>query len=74
MEDKNIKDIDKVEKTTPNKNISLSNINLVRLPNHNLDAICGDDHNGDPYDYVDDQQLGDEVNIPTNDDEKGKMI
>lgn len=47
----------------------MSNVDLVRLPSHNLDAIGGDDHNGEPYDYDDDQQLGDEVNIPTNDGE-----
>ena len=55
MEDQNIEDIDKVEKTTPKKDISLSNVDPVRLPNNNLDVIEGDDHNGNPYDYVDGQ-------------------
>lgn len=66
MEDQTIEDIDKVENVTPKKDISLSNVDQVQLPSHNMDAIDGDDHDGEPYDYVDDQQLGDEVNIPTN--------
>lgn len=65
----NIEDINKVEKATPKKDISLSYVDPVRLPSHNVDVIGGDDHNGKPYDYVDDQQLRDEVNILTNDDE-----
>lgn len=69
MEDQNIEDMDKVDKATPKKDISLSNVDPIRLPSHNLDVIGGDDHNGEPYDYVDNQQLGDEVNIPTNDGE-----
>lgn len=58
-----------MEKTTLKKDIKLSNIDLVRLLVHNLDTIGGYDKNGDLLDYVDDKQLGDEVNIPPNDDE-----
>lgn len=61
MEDQPIKDIDIVEKTTPKKNINLSNTDKVWLPSHNLDVIGGDNQNGEPYDYVNDQQLGEEV-------------
>src|SRR4051812_28148824 len=75
MEEKTIEDIDEVDKTTPNKDINLSNISLVRLPNNNnLNVIGGDDQNGEPYDYVDDQKLGDEINIPSNDDEWNRDI
>lgn len=69
MEDQTIEDIDKVEKTTPKKDINLSSIDLVRLPVHNLDTINDNDQNGEPNDYVDDQKLGDGVNIPTTYDE-----
>lgn len=41
-----------------------------RLPDHNLDTIGGDDLNGEPYDYVDDQKFRDEVNIQINDDDE----
>lgn len=61
MEDQNIKEIEKVEKDTPNKDISLSNVDAVQLPSHNLDAIGSDDHNSEPYDYVDNKQLGDDI-------------
>ena len=70
MEDQTIEDIDKVENTTPKKDIDLSNIDPIRLPIHNLDTNSGDDQNSESYDYVDDQQLGDVVNIPTNDNER----
>ncbi|MCI98198.1 hypothetical protein A2U01_0119501, partial [Trifolium medium] len=58
MEDQTIEDIDKVEKTTPKKYISLSNVDPIRLSVHNLESIGGDVQNGEPHDYVDDQQLG----------------
>ncbi|MCI63409.1 hypothetical protein A2U01_0084666, partial [Trifolium medium] len=60
MKDQTIEDIDKVEKTTPKKDISLSNVDPVRLPVNNLDTIGGDVQNNEPHDYVDDQQLGEE--------------
>ena len=47
----------------------MSNVDPVQLPNHNPDVIGGDDQNGELYDYVDDQKIGDEINIPTNNDE-----
>ncbi|CAJ2637320.1 unnamed protein product [Trifolium pratense] len=73
MTDQTIEDIDKVEKTTPEKDVSLSNIDPVRLPVHNLDTIGGDVQNGEPHDYVDDQQLGEEVYIPADNDEENDM-
>lgn len=66
MEDQTLEYIYKMEKTTPEKDINLSNINPVPLPIHNLDTISGDNQNDEPHDYVDDQQLRDEVNILTN--------
>lgn len=44
----------------------MSNIDLVLLLVHNLDTIGGDDKNDEPHDYFNDKQLGNEVNIPTN--------
>ncbi|GAU22987.1 hypothetical protein TSUD_98150 [Trifolium subterraneum] len=73
MEDQTIEDIDKVEKTTPKKDVSLSNIDPVRLSVHNLDTIGGDVQNGEPHEYVDDQQLGEEVYIPADNDEENDM-
>lgn len=74
MEGQTIEDIDKVEKDTHKKNINLFNVDPVQLPSHNLDAIGDDDRNGEPYDYVEDQQLGDEVNIPINNGERKSDI
>lgn len=51
MEDQTIEYIVKLEKDTPKKDINLSNIYPIQLPSHNLDAIGGDDQNGEPYDY-----------------------
>ncbi|MCI77722.1 hypothetical protein A2U01_0098992, partial [Trifolium medium] len=51
----------------------MSNVDPVRLPVHNLDTIGGDAQNGELHDYVDDQQLGDDVNIPANNDEENDM-
>lgn len=70
MEDQTIEYIDKVEKVTPKKDIILSSVDPARIPSRSLDDIDDDDHNGEPYDYVDDQQIGDEVNIITNDGER----
>lgn len=47
MEDQIIEDIYKVEKATPKKDISVSNVDPIWLPSHNLDVIGGDDHNSD---------------------------
>lgn len=69
MEDQTIEDNDKVENTLK-KYISLSNIDLVQLPIHNLDTIGGGDQNGEPRDYVYHKKIGDEINIPTNNDEE----
>ncbi|MCI11081.1 hypothetical protein A2U01_0032180, partial [Trifolium medium] len=73
MENQTIEDIDKVKKTTPKKNISLSNVDPIRLHVHNLEIIGGDVQNGEPRDYVDDQQLGEEVNITTDNDEENDI-
>ncbi|GAU50368.1 hypothetical protein TSUD_284660 [Trifolium subterraneum] len=73
MKDQTIEDIDKMEKTTRKKDVTLSNIDSVRLPVHNLDTIGGDVQNGEPHEYVDDQQIGEEVNIPADNDEENDM-
>jgi hypothetical protein len=73
MEDQTIEDIDKVEKTTPKKDISLSNVDPVRLPVHNLDTTGGEVQNDEPHDYVDNQQLGEEINIPADNDKENDM-
>ncbi|PNX65828.1 hypothetical protein L195_g062791, partial [Trifolium pratense] len=39
----------------------------------NLDTIGGDVQNGEPHDYVDDQELGEEVYIPADNDEENDM-
>ncbi|RDY06571.1 hypothetical protein CR513_09416, partial [Mucuna pruriens] len=65
MEDQTIEDIDKVKKSTPEKDNSLSKIDLVRMPIHDLDTIYNNQHN-----YVGDQQLGDGFDVPLDDDAK----
>ncbi|RDX81970.1 hypothetical protein CR513_37293, partial [Mucuna pruriens] len=52
MEDQTIEDIDKVKKTTPEKD-------NIRMSVHDLDTIGNNVQNGKQHDYVGDQQLGD---------------
>ncbi|RDX70077.1 hypothetical protein CR513_50720, partial [Mucuna pruriens] len=68
MEDQTIEDIDKVKKSTPKKDNSLSEINSVRMLIHDLDIANNDVQNGDQYNYVGDQQLGNGYDIPLDDD------
>ncbi|RDX90093.1 hypothetical protein CR513_28077, partial [Mucuna pruriens] len=53
MEDQTIEDIDNVKKTTPEKDNSLSKIDPVRIPIHNLDTVENNVQNGEQHDYVD---------------------
>ncbi|RDX91561.1 hypothetical protein CR513_26441, partial [Mucuna pruriens] len=62
MEDQTIEDIDKVKKSTLEKDNSLSEIDPVQMLVHDLDTV---DNN---HNYVDDQQLGDGFDIPLDDD------
>ncbi|RDX64725.1 hypothetical protein CR513_56683, partial [Mucuna pruriens] len=64
MEDQTIEDIDKVKKTTHEKDNSLFEIDLVRMPIHDLDTST----NNEQHNYVGDQQLGNGFDIPLDDD------
>jgi len=70
MEDQTIKDIDKVEKTTSEKDSKLYDIDPIRMPVHDLDNAENDVQNDEQHDYVGDQQLGDDLDVPVDDDEE----
>ncbi|RDX74016.1 hypothetical protein CR513_46284, partial [Mucuna pruriens] len=63
MEDQTIEDIDKVKKSTPEKDNSLSEIDPVRMPVHDLDTADNNVQNGEQHNY-----LGNGFNIPLDDD------
>ncbi|RDX62802.1 hypothetical protein CR513_58828, partial [Mucuna pruriens] len=67
MEDQTIEDIDKVKKSTPKKDNSLSEIDPVRMPIHDLDTTDNNVQNGEQHNYGD-QQLGDDFDVPLDDD------
>ncbi|RDY03729.1 hypothetical protein CR513_12653, partial [Mucuna pruriens] len=67
MEDQTIEDIDKVKKSTPEKDNSLSEIDPVRMPIHDLDTADNNVQNGEQHNYGD-QQLGDGFDVPLDDD------
>nr|KYP52472.1 Retrovirus-related Pol polyprotein from transposon TNT 1-94 [Cajanus cajan] len=64
MEDQTIEDINKVEKTTPKKDNNLTDGNLMWLPIHNLDKVETDAQNDEEHGDVDDQQIGDVLEVP----------
>ncbi|RDY02209.1 hypothetical protein CR513_14370, partial [Mucuna pruriens] len=68
MEDQTIEDIDKVKKSTPEKDNSLSEIDPVRMPIHDLDTVDNNVQNGEQHNYGD-QQLGDGFDVPLDDDD-----
>ncbi|RDX57808.1 hypothetical protein CR513_62925, partial [Mucuna pruriens] len=68
MEDQTIEGIDKVKKSTPEKDNSLSEIDLVRMLVHDLDTTDNNVQNGEQHNYVGDQQLGDDFDVPLDDD------
>ncbi|RDY07901.1 hypothetical protein CR513_07924, partial [Mucuna pruriens] len=70
MEDQTIKDIDKVKKSTPQKDNNLFEIDPVRMPVHDLDTVDNNVQNGEQHNYVGDQQLGDGFDVPLDDDAK----
>ncbi|RDX99373.1 hypothetical protein CR513_17579, partial [Mucuna pruriens] len=75
MKDQTIEDIDKVKKSTPEKENSLSEIDPVQMHVHDLDIVDNNVQNGDQHNYVGDQQLGDGFDVPLDDDveEEQKM-
>ncbi|RDY09567.1 hypothetical protein CR513_06043, partial [Mucuna pruriens] len=68
MKDQTIKDIDKVNKSTPEKDNNLFEIYPFRILVHNLDTVDNNVQNGEQHNYVGDQQLGDDFDIPLDDD------
>ncbi|KAL9253630.1 hypothetical protein AKJ16_DCAP15686, partial [Drosera capensis] len=70
MEDQTIDDIDKLEKTAPMKNNDMTDVSPVRLPVHNPNTAEGNVQHDVQHDYVNDQQLGDEFDVPINDVEE----
>ena len=69
MEDQTIEEIEKVEKTTPEKDNNLTHVNPVWLPIQNLDNVESNVQNGEQHDD-DDQQHGDEFDVPIDDAEE----
>ncbi|RDX85562.1 hypothetical protein CR513_33229, partial [Mucuna pruriens] len=67
MEDQAIEDIDKVKKSTLEKDNSLSEIDPVRMHVHDLDIADNNVQNGEQHNYGD-QQLGDGFGIPLDND------
>ncbi|RDX86444.1 hypothetical protein CR513_32223, partial [Mucuna pruriens] len=63
MEDQTIEDIDKVKKTTPKKDDSLSEIDLVQMSVHDLDIVDNNVKNDEQHNY-----LGDGFDISLDDD------
>ncbi|RDX79232.1 hypothetical protein CR513_40372, partial [Mucuna pruriens] len=63
MEDQTVEDINKVKKTTLEKDNSLSEIDLVQMLVHDLDTIENNVQNGEQHDYVD-ENLGDAPKPP----------
>ena len=70
MEDQTIEDIEKMEKTTPEKDNNLTDVDPVRLPIQNLDNVDSSVQNGEQHDDVDDRQHGDEIDVPVDDAEE----
>ena len=62
MEDQTIEDIDKVEKTTPEKDS-----NPMRLSAHNLENVETEAQDNEQHGDVDDQPFGSGVEVPIDD-------
>ena len=67
MEDQTIEDIDKVEKTTPEKDSNLTDGNPMRLPAHNLENVETEAQDNEQHGDVDDQPFGSGVEVPIDD-------
>ena len=67
MEDQTIKDIDKVEQTTPEKDSNLTYGNPMSLPAHNLEKVETEAQDNEHHGDVDDQQVGSGVEVPIDD-------
>ncbi|RDX98308.1 hypothetical protein CR513_18798, partial [Mucuna pruriens] len=70
MEDQIIEDIDKIKKTTPEKDNSLPEIDLVMMLIHDLDIAENNVQNGEQHNNVGDQQLRNGFDVPLDDDAK----
>lgn len=70
MEDQTIEDIDKMEKTTPEIDNGLSDVDPVRMPTHDLDTAENNVQNDEQHGDVGDQQLGDDFDVPNDDAEE----
>ncbi|RDY02035.1 hypothetical protein CR513_14562, partial [Mucuna pruriens] len=67
MEDQTIEGIDKVKKSTPEKDNSLSKIDQVQMLVHDLDTTDNNVQNGEQHNYSN-QQVGDDFDVPLDDD------
>ncbi|RDX83249.1 hypothetical protein CR513_35856, partial [Mucuna pruriens] len=67
IEEQTIEDIDKVKKSTLEKDNNLSEIDLVQMPIHDLDTGDNNVQSGEQHNYGD-QQLGDDFDVLLNDD------
>jgi len=67
MEDHTIEDIDKVEKTTPEKDSNLTYGNPMRFPAHNLENVETEAQDDEQHGDVDDQQVGSGIEVPIDD-------
>ena len=67
MEDQTIEDIDKVKKTTPEKDSNLTDGNPMRLSAHNLENVEMEAQDNEQHGDVDDQQFGSGVEVPIDD-------
>ncbi|RDX67589.1 hypothetical protein CR513_53513, partial [Mucuna pruriens] len=67
IKDQTIEDIYKVKKSTPKKDNSLSKIDPVQMPIHDLDTTNNNIQNGEQHNYGG-QQLEDEFDVPLDDD------
>jgi len=67
MEHHTIEDIDKVDKTTPEKDSNLTDGNPIRLPAHNLENVETKAQDDEQHGDVDDQQVRSGVEVPIDD-------
>ena len=67
MQDQTVENINKVEKTTPEKDSNLTDGNPMRLPTHNLGNVETEAQDDEQHGDVDDQQVGGRVEVPIDD-------
>ena len=76
IEDQTIEDINKVRDIIPEKDSNLTDGNSMRLFVHNLNNVETNAQNNEKHDDVDDQQVGDEIEVPIDDaqEERDMML